>query len=242
MNTMTRNRTHLSPRKHPLHCVDQLREAAKQNSQRAFIARGANAERCPCCLMASFACFCDQRTPHTSPINFTLLFHYTEIHKPTNSGRLIADLFPEQTKAFIWSRTTPDQELLDHLDLFRGKSIILFPDTEKRTALNKDLERPTSLETPINVIILDATWRLASKMLHQSRWLDDIPIFAVSDDAQRSFKVRHAKHDNQFATAEVVAMLLAQANAETQSTALANYYRVFNDHSMWSRRRHNSPT
>ncbi|MCO4785531.1 tRNA-uridine aminocarboxypropyltransferase [Marinomonas atlantica] len=239
---MTNTPASISTRKHQPHCVDKLREVAKQNSQRAFIARGANAERCPCCLMASFACFCDQRTLQTSPVNFTLLFHYTEIHKPTNSGRLIADLFPEQTKAFIWSRTTPDDELLNHLDNFKGRNIILFPDTEKRIELNKDLERPSSLETPINVIILDATWRLASKMLHQSRWLDDIPTFAISDDAQRSFKVRHAKHDNQFATAEVVAMLLAQANAETQSAALANYYRVFNDHSMWSRKRRDTPT
>lgn len=227
--------------KHPPHCVDRLRTQAKQDSRREFIARGANATRCPSCLMAAFACFCDQRVVSQSPIHFTLLYHYTEIHKPTNSGRLIADLFPQQTDAYIWSRTTPDDALLERLQSFAGNNVILFPATEKRELAGTHLLDLPQSQKPLNVIVLDATWRLASKMLHQSRWLDAIPTFAINEEAIRSFKVRHAKHDNQFATAEVAAMLLAQANAEQQSQALARYYQTFNDHSMWSRRRQHTP-
>lgn len=229
------------PPKHPPHCVDKLREQARIDSRRDFIARGANAKRCPSCLMATFACFCSHRHAQSCPVHFTLLYHYTEIHKPTNSGRLIADLFPQQTEAFIWSRTTPEPALLQRLQAFGDNNIILFPETEKRTELNNHLNQLPCNSKALNIIILDATWRLASKMLHQSRWLDEIATFAISDEAQRSFKVRHAKHDNQFATAEVAAMLLSQANAEQQSTSLTNYYQIFNDHSMWSRRRQFQP-
>ncbi|CUB04038.1 tRNA-uridine aminocarboxypropyltransferase [Marinomonas fungiae] len=230
--------------KHPPHCVDHLREFAKEGSRREFIARGANAERCPSCLMATFACFCDQRKTMQSPLHFTLLYHCTEIHKPTNSGRLIADLFPQQTDAYLWSRTAPNDLLLERLKSFSGNNIILFPSTEKRENAGTHLHDlpPLDLDTPLNVIVLDATWRLASKMLHQSRWLDDFSTFAINEEAIRSFKVRHAKHDNQFATAEVVAMLLAQANAIQQSQALAHYYHVFNNHSMWSRHRQKTLT
>ena len=225
--------------KHPPHCVDLLREHAKQNSQRAFVARGANAERCPSCLMATFACFCEKRVTQTSAIHITLLYHYTEIHKPTNSGRLIADLFPEQTQAFLWSRVSPEPTLLARLSDLKQQSIILYPETDRRLASHQHLTHlpNPSPEAPLHVIVLDATWRLASKMLHQSRWLDDIPTFAISDAAQRSFKVRHAKHDNQFATAEVMAMLLAQAGEHQPSEALANYYQAFNEHSVISRKR-----
>ncbi|SBS33512.1 DTW domain protein [Marinomonas aquimarina] len=227
--------------KHPPHCVDRLRTQAKQDSRREFVARGANAQRCPSCLMASFACFCDQRQAQTSPVHFTLLYHYTEIHKPTNSGRLIADLFPKQTEAYIWSRTEPEPLLLERLKAHQGRNVILFPGTDKREAAGTHLTELPPQDSPLNIIVLDATWRLASKMLHQSRWLDSIPTFAIHDEAIRSFKVRHAKHDNQFATAEVAAMLLAQADATEQSQALAQYYQTFNDHSMWSRRRQHSP-
>lgn len=229
--------------KHPAHCVDLLREKAKHNSQRAFIARGANAERCPSCLMASFACFCSQRTLEHSNVHITLLYHYTEIHKPTNSGRLIADLFPEQTHAYLWSRTDPEPELLERLDQLKTHSLILYPETDRRLANHQHLTTlPTpSAAHPLHVIVLDATWRLASKMLHQSRWLDDIPTFAISDDVQRSFNVRHAKHEHQFATAEVMAMLLAQAGEMQQSDALASYYQTFNQHSLISRKRSTAP-
>lgn len=238
-------RQSLIPLKHPQHCVDKLREQAKQHSQRAFVARGANTTRCPSCLMADFACFCHLRTAQDSPILFTLLYHYTEIHKPTNSGRLIADLFPEHTQAYIWSRTEPEQALLERINHSNQRSIILYPETEKRLILETHTNMlpdtgAINTELPLHVIVLDATWRLASKMLHQSRWLDAIPTFAISDDTQRSFKVRHAKHENQFATAEVVAMLLAQAGYAEQSHALANYYQIFNEHSLISRRRGNS--
>ncbi|MBM6550334.1 tRNA-uridine aminocarboxypropyltransferase [Marinomonas ostreistagni] len=226
--------------KHPLHCVDNLRQQAKQNSQRAFVARGANAERCPSCLMAQFACYCDQRQVQSCDIEITLLYHYTEIHKPTNSGRLIADLFPEQTQAYLWSRTEPDPGLLKRIETFKERSLVLYPATERRLEQGRHLEAlpNASAEDPLHIIVLDATWRLASKMLHQSRWLDPLATFAISDDTQRSFKVRHAKHDNQFATAEVMAMLLAQAGLTSQSQVLAQYYQTFNEHSLMSRKRH----
>lgn len=220
------------------HCVDMLRQAAKLDSQRDFIARGSNAARCPQCLMAAFACFCHSRHPSNTSVRFTLLYHYTEIHKPTNSGRLIADLFPHQTDAFLWSRTAPDAALIDRITKYQSRSIILYPSTERRQQNNSHItQMPLHGDAPLHVIVLDATWRLASKMLHQSRWLDPIPTFAINEATQKTFMARHAKHDHQFATAEVAAMLLAQHGEQQQSQQLADYYETFNSHSIWSRRR-----
>ena len=36
----------------------------------------------------------------------------TEVLKPSNTGKLIADLIPE-TYAFLWSRTVIEQEIVD---------------------------------------------------------------------------------------------------------------------------------
>ncbi|WP_231908888.1 DTW domain-containing protein [Marinomonas sp. TW1] len=142
---------------------------------RPFLARGSNAKRCPSCLMAKFACFCTQRQMQNTSLQFILLYHRDEIHKPTNSGRLIADLFPNQTKAFIWSRTEPDKALLNLLNELKESCTILFPNTE--TAQNQGrnvrdqqdiLKTDEETGKPHTFVILDGTWKQASKMFHQS--------------------------------------------------------------------------
>lgn len=226
------------------HCVDALREECKQQSMRPFIARGAKAVRCTQCLMAEFACFCHFRMNQHSPVEFILLFHRDEIHKPTNSGRLIADLFPDETHAFLWSRTEPSKALLTLLEAKQGHCTLLFPNTDTAKAQQRPQRQlPLNTEEPNTkhtFIILDGTWKQASKMFHQSHWLKDIPHFEISSEAQRSFLVRHSSHQMQFATAEVSAMLLDTLGHKKQSQALLSYYQVFNQHCLISRKRDKS--
>ncbi|MGB0782507.1 MAG: tRNA-uridine aminocarboxypropyltransferase [Marinomonas sp.] len=225
------------------HCVDQLREACKATSKRPFIARGANAVRCDHCLMAEFACFCHHRKATSSPVDFILLYHRDEIHKPTNSGRLIADLFPNNTQAFLWSRTEPIEALLQTLSQKRNRCTVLFPNTETAQRQSRPLRAHTELVDAIQehtFIILDGTWKQASKMFHQSEWLKNIPHFEISSEAQRSFLVRHSSHDMQFATAEVTAMLLDALGYHSESQRLISYYQTFNQHCLLSRHRANN--
>jgi DTW domain-containing protein YfiP len=226
------------------HCVDILREQCKTESMRPFIARGSNAIRCPHCLMAEFACFCHHRENQDSPIDFILLFHRDEIHKPTNSGRLIADLFPKNTQAYIWSRTEPQQTLLDHIISKQGNCTILFPNTETAQAQKRQtrITAPSSNKNDEKhtFIILDGTWKQASKMFHQSEWLKDIPHFEINSEAQRSFLVRHSSHQMQFATAEVTAMLFDALGHSKHSQKLLSYYQAFNEHCLISRKRGNN--
>ncbi|TYL48138.1 tRNA-uridine aminocarboxypropyltransferase [Marinomonas sp. IMCC 4694] len=228
------------------HCVDLLREQSKLNSTRPFVARGANVKRCPHCLMADIACFCHHKTQQLSPINFILLFHRDEIHKPTNSGRLIADLFPQNTKAFLWSRTAPPAELLDTLASQKGHCTLLYPSTETARSQHRQQRQnlpETSNESHAHTfIILDGTWKQASKMFHQSDWLKHIPHYELSSEAQRSFLVRHAQHDMQFATAEVTALLLDALGHTSHSKALLTLYQTFNQHCLMSRKRGNRRT
>lgn len=226
------------------HCVDTLREQCRADSMRPFTARGSNAIRCPHCLMAEFACFCHLRENQTSPIEFILLFHRDEIHKPTNSGRLIADLYPNDTQAYLWSRTEPQQALLDHIKSKQGNCTILFPNTETAQAQKRQTRStaPSSNkgDEKHTFIILDGTWKQASKMFHQSEWLKDIPHFEINSEAQRSFLVRHSSHQMQFATAEVTAMLFDALGHREHSQQLLSYYQAFNEHCLISRKRGNN--
>ena len=228
------------------HSVDLLREECKTESMRPFIARGSNAVRCTHCLMAEFACFCHLKKSMASPIEFIMLFHRDEIHKPTNSGRLIADLFPHDTQAYLWSRTKPSEQLLKHLKSRQGSCTVLFPNTETAQAQKRPVRSiiPPSHQNnkKHTFIILDGTWKQASKMFHQSEWLKDIPHFEINNEAQRSFLVRHSSHQMQFATAEVTAMLLDALGHKKHSQHLLHYYQAFNEHCMISRKRGNNLT
>ena len=230
----------LTPKKH---CVDVLREQCKLKSMRPFIARGSNAIRCPHCLMAEFACFCHLRESNDSPVEFILLYHRDEIHKPTNSGRLIADLFPNNTQAYLWSRTEPQQDLLDQIKSQQDNYTLLFPNTETAQAQNRqqraEFSEVIGNDKKHTFIILDGSWKQASKMFHQSEWLKDIPHFEISSEAQRSFLVRHSHHKIQFATAEVTAMLLDSLGHNFASQKLLHYYQAFNEHCLASRKRSN---
>ncbi|MGO3345871.1 MAG: tRNA-uridine aminocarboxypropyltransferase [Marinomonas sp.] len=230
--------------KHSSHCVDALRKQCKENAKRPFLARGSNAIRCPSCMMAEFACFCLHRKTARSAIDFILLFHSDEIYKPTNSGRLIADLFPENTTAFLWNRTQPDDELKTLLRERQGKCTVLFPNTEtaqKQQRQTRTLPLPTLDNNEKHTfIILDGTWKQASKMFHQSEWLKNTPHLEISSQAQRSFLVRHSGHDMQFATAEVVSLLLDALDNNEQAEHLLHYYQLFNQSCLASRKRGNT--
>ncbi|MBR7887897.1 DTW domain-containing protein [Marinomonas sp. A79] len=228
------------------HSVDILREQCRVDSTRPFLARGSNTRRCENCLMAEFACFCFNRTSQTSPIHFILLFHRDEIHKPTNSGRLIADLFPHDTEAFLWDRTQPSKALLASLEKAQNNCTVLFPRTDKAKEQKRSERALPIQQCPDNTkhtfVILDGTWKQASKMFHQSEWLKALPHLELNSDVQRSFLVRHSKHQMQFATAEVTAMLLSALGHNTQSDTLLQYYTLFNERCLASRKRGNELT
>jgi len=213
---------------------------------RPFIARGANAIRCPSCLMAEFACFCQHRKISDAPFQFILLFHRDEIHKPTNSGRLIADLYPNDTQAFLWHRTQPPTALLTQLKAIQGHCSILFPNTPTAQSQNRPpqtLPLPTPEEgSKHTFIVLDGTWKQASKMFHQSEWLKAIPHLEINSEAQRSFLVRHSSHRMQFATAEVIALLMDSLGYQQEAAKLLTYNNVFNTHCLNSRKRNNEKT
>lgn len=64
--------------------------------------------------------------PSTSKSRFCLLMFDTEPMKPSNTGRLIADILPD-TVAFQWSRTEPSQDLLDLVQNPDYQPMVVFP-------------------------------------------------------------------------------------------------------------------
>jgi DTW domain-containing protein YfiP len=129
-----------------------------------------------------------------------------EILKPSNTGRLIADLIPD-TYAFIWSRTDPEPALIALLEDDKWQPIIIFPEeyTTPERVMNAYSE--TNQKRPL-FIIFDGSWAQAKKMFRKSPYLNNFPVLSFSPETISRYLVRKATKDNQLATAEVAGRVL----------------------------------
>lgn len=214
-----------------------LRERCIAESTTEFSARGKSVIRCEHCQLAAYACICEWQPQLHSQVEFVLLLHRIEIFKPTNTGRLIADVFPVQTHAFCWSRTEPEQALLDLLQDSKRQCFIVFPaDTPEAKAKS----RAVFTEIPSNekiktFILLDATWKQSGRMFHLSRWLEHVPCASLPEGVLRGYAVRKSHQDDYFSTAEAAALCLQMVGEYNNSNVLLDYFQLFNEHYLATR-------
>jgi len=227
------------------HSVDRLRAHCAAQSTREFNARGMSVKRCKQCLLGEKTCICHWRAATDlgiSAVDWVLLLHSDEIFKPTNTGRLVADLFPDHSHAFCWDRTKPDSALLALLQDPKRRCFIIFPSDESapRESIAPTIEKPfqaTNDSRKVTLILLDGTWKQARKMYRHSQWLADVPLLDLkhllaSETLAHlgNYRVRKAAQSGQLATCEAAAAALKGCGQDRASAQLLDYFSIFNEH------------
>lgn len=214
----------------PLHTnavmVLRLRELAK--TKKPFMARGSKVKRCPECLLPLQGCICEARPTPMRGSAFCMIMYYGEAFKPSNTGRLIADVM-EDNHAFVWDRTRPDPALLSLLKDDRYTPIVVFPQqyADPERCIHSPAEAiPTGSERVPLYVMLDGTWREAKKMF-RSAYLDQLPVLGLEPENASAYQLREAAHKYQLCTAEVAALVLALGGEEKAAQALTQYFSVF---------------
>ncbi|AUQ26552.1 tRNA-uridine aminocarboxypropyltransferase [Dickeya zeae] len=216
--------------------VLRLRQQRLALSTRPFRARGCRVTRCQRCLLPEIHCLCDTLSPSTARSRFCLVMFDTEPLKPSNTGRLIADILP-QTDAFLWSRTEPDPALLEALQTPDYQPWLVFladADEEGRQVCH---QLPASDKPPL-FVMLDGTWPEARKMFRKSPYLDSLPILSLSVDALSCYQLREASSAGQHCTAEIAIALLHQAGDHTAADALGAHFDRFRRHYLAGKAHH----
>ncbi|MBC7178424.1 MAG: DTW domain-containing protein, partial [Klebsiella pneumoniae] len=149
--------------------VLRLRAERLARATRPFLARGNRIRRCQRCLLPLKQCLCATLTSAQAASRFCLVMFDTEPMKPSNTGRLIADILPD-TEAFQWSRTEPPQALLDLVAHPDYQPMVVFPASYAGPD-RQVLSAPPSGKPPL-FIMLDGTWTEARKMFRKSPYLD----------------------------------------------------------------------
>lgn len=164
--------------------VLRLRQFRLDRATRPFLARGCRVARCQGCLLPHKNCLCDTIRPQQAGSRFCLIMFGAEPLKPSNTGRLIADILPD-TQAFLWSRTEIDPTLLAAINDPARQPYVVFP------ASYADAERPVFSELPAGgkpplFIMLDGTWAEARKMFRKSPYLNQFPVFSSTSTRHRT--------------------------------------------------------
>tara|TARA_R110002050_G_scaffold44736_6_gene106414 strand:+ start:787 stop:1575 length:789 start_codon:yes stop_codon:yes gene_type:complete len=232
-----------------MHAVHQLHQFRKSLSTTTYKARGQRVKRCDLCRLAKQYCICAIAPQHNTVktnAGFLLLMYDTEVLKPSNTGKLIADLIPD-TFAFLWSRTTKNDELLTLLNDEKWQPFVVFPqeyaDSQRQVFTQEVI--CTQGKRPL-FIMLDGSWREAKKMFRKSPYLDKFPL--VSFDPKKSlhskglmnyeycspvgedsrYTVRKTALEHQFSTAEVAARVLEMSGEQNNGHLLDLWFDVFN--------------
>ncbi|WP_028112642.1 tRNA-uridine aminocarboxypropyltransferase [Ferrimonas kyonanensis] len=203
-----------------------LRQRLMAESQRPYRARGATCERCQGCLTVVSHCSCRYQLPQQTQVDFCLVMHRKEPLKPTNTGRLIADILPD-TSAFIWDRTEPDPAMLAVLQDPNRQPYLVFPGEYIDQGEVLAAPRPWPEGKRPLFVLLDATWAQARKIYFKSPYLQTLPVLSIDPDRLSNYRLREAAHQHQLATAEVAAMVLELAGEPDAADVLDAYFQVF---------------
>lgn len=208
--------------------VLQLRQMELKQSTRIFKARGSKVLRCESCLLPKADCICAARPVVTSHSAFCLVMYRGEAYKPSNTGRLIADVVTDN-RAFLWDRTQPDKNLLDLLQNPVYSPILIFPHeyAEAERCIHHPNEIPSIRSGKIPLfVLLDGTWREARKMF-KSSYLSTLPVLGIQPAMPSSYLMRDAAHLYQLCTAEVGIAALKLAGDSAAAQALQDYFSLF---------------
>ncbi|MPY24144.1 DTW domain-containing protein [Shewanella psychropiezotolerans] len=166
-------------------------------------------------------------------MNLVLLTHQREVDRPTNTGLLALNAFPQWCRRIIWSRVSPDLALIELIRSHRAA--VLFPRT-KDLCLSEGSCDPDGKDGPVpmentqaqlylehmpdTLIILDATWQEARKMMRQSPYLKAADKFALTEQADSGFTLRRNQIEGGLCTLECIIGLLELKNHHEEAELL----------------------
>ncbi|TRX57122.1 tRNA-uridine aminocarboxypropyltransferase [Thalassomonas sp. M1454] len=163
-----------------MHAVQRLFLYRQSLSTTEFRARGYKIIRCEVCRLGVDNCICNLRQQANSHCAFALLMYDNEVLKPSNTGRLIADVIPD-THAFLWHRTEPNTELQQLIADPNYQAFLIFPGEYAHAEQQVYERKPVDFDNskiPL-FILIDATWRQAKKIFRKSDYLAKLPIVTI---------------------------------------------------------------
>ncbi len=178
-------------------------------------------EPCPGCSLHRTLCICDQIPELTLTTRVTLVVHYRELRRTTNTGSLALRALTNSELRVRGEQRTP-LDLSDLLDP-QYQSLLFYP-SEGAEELTTEFLRP--FDRPIHLIVPDGNWRQASKVAIRHPELGSIPRVMIKSPNTETQFLRKESTPEGMATLQAIARALGVIEGPEVFAKLMGLYKL----------------
>ena len=150
-------------------------------------------------------------------MKFTLLTHFKEFPKKSNSGRVVLDVLGSMAEQVRWDRINPPARLVE--DIEAGGVALIYPGAADGN--NDDL-------TGINhFILIDGTWHEARKIHQRSPYLQKVRRVCLKPAGKSRYNLRKNQKEDCLCTAECVVEILRSTGDNATADQLQERFLAF---------------
>lgn len=170
-------------------------------------------QKCATCLRPVATCICHWTSPVASAVDVLILQHPMEVENAKGSARLLHLCLPGSR---IEIGEQFDEEALHSMLGADGRQpVLLYPDTPGDRSLGIAAPPPFSAGlAPVQLVVLDATWRKSRKMLYLNPALQALPRLPLRNTPPSHYLIRKAHAPDQLSTLEATCYALAQLEGD----------------------------
>ena len=150
-------------------------------------------------------------------MKFTLLTHFKEIGKRSNTGQVVLDVLGSAAEQVRWDRLNPPARLLGEIEA--GGVALVYPGAAD--------ESDCDLSGIDQFIIIDGTWHEARKIHQRSPYLRQVRRVCLRPVAKSVYNLRKNQKESGLCTAECVIEILRSTGNIEQAEQLLERYLAF---------------
>jgi len=153
----------------------------------------------------------------TTGLKFTLLTHFKELEKRSNTGRLVVDVLGSAAEQVRWDRMNPPLGLLEEIQA--GGVALIYPGTED--------EPGGDLAGIHHFVLIDSTWQEARKIHQRSPYLQKVRRISLKTGQKSEYSLRKNQKNAGLCTVECVVEILRSTGRIDQADHLHACFLAF---------------
>jgi len=150
-------------------------------------------------------------------MKITLLTHFKEFEKRSNTGRVVMDVLGDAAEQVRWDRMNPPVRLVEEIEA--GGVALVYPGAVDEN--DGDLSGITQL------IIIDGTWHEARKIHQRSPYLQKIRRISLETGEKSMYNLRKNQKESGLCTAECVIEVLRRSGDVAAAERLQERFLAF---------------
>lgn len=201
---------------------------ARESLRQKSLPSRVKLERCARCVLHVPLCMCAEIQPLALATRVVVFRHRKEVHKPTNSGRLVS-LAIDQGELRLFGERGIELDTRGLADPAR-RTVLLYPSTGSSL-----LTRDSTDSRPVTLVVPDSDWRRAQKLATREARLSGIERVHLPDGPPSMYRLRRHPDPRFLATFEAIARALGILEGPDVQARLEHMFRLMVERTLYSR-------